>query len=355
MIKIFHPVMTSIPKTQKAAVYDDYSAPIVIKDTPVPEPSHDDVLVKILYSGVCYSDVSIHGGLLPGQKFPCVGGHEGVGVVVKVGDHVQDVKVGEKVGVKWVNGTCLNCEYCRAGREPNCCRPIYTGYSREGTYQQFTLIKENHAIKLPDSVNLAEAAPILCAGVTVYKALKDSGLRAGQTLAVTGAGGGLGTLAIQYAKAMGLKVLAVDAGAKEQVCKDVGADYFVDPFSTKDIVATIQELTKGGPNGVLNLANSGPAINKSIEYVRTGGTVIIVALPKNAKLDADIVSTVLRNITIRTSYVGTRQDTDEALDFLARGKVKVPIEIRPFSRLVESLEQVGKGQVQGRIVIDLWQ
>ncbi|CAD5212744.1 unnamed protein product [Bursaphelenchus okinawaensis] len=344
----------TIPKTQKAACYDKVLAPITIREIPVPEPGADDVLVKVLYTGVCHSDLSIWKGTFDGpQKFPCVGGHEGAGVVVKLGSNATHLKLGDKVGIKWINATCMNCEMCRRGYEPNCPDAINSGFSRHGSFQQYAIIRETEAIKIPDGLGLAEAAPILCAGLTVYKALLVSGAIAGDTVAITGAGGGLGSLCIQYAKAMGFQVLAIESKEKESFCRSLGADYFICPFTSTDIVADIQKLTNGGPHAVLNVTNAVPAIQKSTDYVRTRGTVVLVSLPPG-ELNLNIISTVFRTIDIRSTYVGNRVDTVRALDFVAKGHVKVPIEIRPFDKLNDTFEELKSGTLKGRVVLDLW-
>uniref|UniRef100_A0A7E4VQ64 alcohol dehydrogenase n=1 Tax=Panagrellus redivivus TaxID=6233 RepID=A0A7E4VQ64_PANRE len=346
----------NVPSTQKAAIFDTVGGPIEVRDIPVPEPSAEEILVKILYSGVCHTDLHVWLGDFPVEtKGPLVGGHEGAGIVVKVGKNVTNFKVGDRAGIKWVNRTCLSCEYCKRGYEPNCETAINSGLGINGTFQQYALTKGSEAAKIPDNVDLIKAAPILCAGVTVYRALKESNVQPGQIVAITGAGGGLGSLAIQYAKAMGFRILAIDIGdAKEAHCKSLGAEFYVDVSKTNDIVQTITKVTDGGPHGVVNIATAEKPIELATQYVRTRGTVVLVSLPKDAQLKADVFWTVFRAVTIKGSYVGNRQDTDEALDFLARGLVDVPIEVLPLSALPSIYDRMLKGQITGRTVLDVW-
>lgn len=179
-------------------------------------------------------------------------------------------------------------------------------------------------------------------------------MKAGEIVAITGAGGGLGSLCIQYAKAMGMQVLAIDVGNKEEHCKSLGADMFVDPFASKDLINDIQKLTNGGPHGVINVATAAKPMEDSAKYVRTKGTVVLVALPKDAKVTLDVFWTVVRMINVKGSYVGTRQDTDEALGFFARNQVAIPTEVVPLSSLPDIYDRMLKAQINGRVVLDLW-
>ncbi|CAD5216904.1 unnamed protein product [Bursaphelenchus xylophilus] len=350
-------IMTEqIPATQRAAVFDEFGGKLDIREIPVPEIGADDILVKVIYSGVCHTDLHVWLGDFPlkTKPPPIVGGHEGAGVVVKVGSNVSNFKIGDRAGIKWVNGSCLCCEQCKRGFEPNCDNVVLSGFTRDGSFQQYAAVKATEAALIPEGVDLANVAPILCAGVTVYKALKESNVHAGETIAITGAGGGLGSLCIQYAKAMGMIVLAIDAGNKEEHCRSLGADLFIDPFKTDDLVSAVQLLTEGGPHGVINVATAAKAMEESAKYVRTRGTVVLVALPRDAKISLDVFFTVIRTITVKGSYVGTRQDTDEALKFFARGQVKIPTEVAPLSELPAIYERMQKYQINGRVVLDLW-
>ncbi|SCU94727.1 LADA_0G10704g1_1 [Lachancea dasiensis] len=347
--------ISSIPKTQKGVVFYEHSGKLHYQDLPVPKPKPGEILVNIKYSGVCHTDLHAWKGdwkELP-VKLPLVGGHEGAGVVVDKGENVTNFEIGDLAGVKWLNGSCMSCELCEQGHEPNCERADLSGYTHDGTFQQYATADAVQAAQIPLGTNLAEVAPILCAGVTVYKALKTAELKPGQWVAISGASGGLGSLAVQYAKAMGLQVLGIDSGEdKRALFHKLGGDVFVDFTTTEDMVGNIQTATNGGPHGVINVSVSETAISLSTQYVRPCGTVVLVGLPANAFVKSDLFSHVVKSISIKGSYVGNRADTREAIDFFARGLVKSPIKIVGLSELPKVYELMDAGKILGRYVVD---
>lgn len=347
--------MSKIPTTQKAVVFETNGGPLVYRtDYPVPTPASDEILVNVKYSGVCHTDLHAWKGDWPlDTKLPLVGGHEGAGVVVAKGENVTNFEVGDLAGVKWLNGSCLGCEFCLKGFESNCAQAILSGYTHDGSFQEYATAKAVHAAKIPKGTDLAKIAPILCAGITVYKALKVADVAPGEWVAITGAGGGLGTLAIQYAMAMGFRVVAIDSGdAKAKLCKDLGAEAFIDFMTTKDISKEIVEATKGGPHAVIHVAVSEKAIEVSTQYVRPSGTIVLVGLPAGAVVKSDVFSHVVKTINIKGSYVGNRADTAEALDFFNRGLVGAPIKIVGLSELDMVYDLMKKNQIVGRYVLD---
>lgn len=347
--------MAPIPKTQKAVVFETNGGPLLYKtDYPVPTPASDEILVNVKYSGVCHTDLHAWKGDWPlGTKLPLVGGHEGAGVVVAKGQNVTNFEIGDYAGIKWLNGSCLGCEFCLKSAESNCAQAILSGYTHDGSFQEYATAKAVHAASIPQGTDLAKIAPILCAGITVYKAIKVSEAKPGEWIAITGAGGGLGSLAIQYAKAMGLRVIGIDTGdAKAELCKELGAEAFVDFLKTKDIVKDVQAITKGGPHAVIHVAVSEKAIGVSTEYVRPCGTIVLVGLPAGAVAKSEVFSHVVKTINIKGSYVGNRADTAEAIDFFTRGLVKCPIKTVGLSELESVYELMEKGQIVGRYVVD---
>lgn len=216
----------SIPKLQWAQVADKAGGPLELRQIPVPTPGPDEILVKIRYSGVCHTDLHAMKGDWPlPVKFPLVGGHEGAGHVVGKGELVKEFEIGDAAGIKWLNASCLACEFCRQTDESQCADAALSGYTVDGTFQQYAVGKAANASKLPPNTQLDAVSPVLCAGITVYKGLKDSGVRPGQTVAIVGAGGGLGSLAMQYGQAMGLRVIAIDGGdEKRAMCLELGAE-----------------------------------------------------------------------------------------------------------------------------------
>jgi len=347
---------TSVPTEQWAQVIEKTGAPSVYKKVPVPKPAADEVLVNIKFTGVCHTDLHAKNGDWPlPTKDQLIGGHEGAGIVVAKGELVQDVEIGDHVGVKWLNGSCLACDFCQQADEPLCAKALLSGYTVDGTFQEYCIAKGAHVAKIPKDVPLDEIAPILCAGITVYKGLKESGAKPGQTVAIVGAGGGLGSLAQQYAKAMGLYTIAIDSGAeKEASCKKLGSYAFVDFAKSKDVVADVKAATEDGqgPHAVLLLAVTERPFQQAAEYVRPRGTVICIGLPANAFLKAPVFSTVIRMINIKGSYVGNRKDSAEAIDFFRRGLIHAPFKVVGLSQLNEVYELMEKGQIAGRYVLD---
>ncbi|KAG7881869.1 hypothetical protein KL925_001999 [Ogataea polymorpha] len=346
--------MTSIPKTQKAIVFETNGGPLLYKDIPVPQPKPNEILVNVKYSGVCHTDLHAWKGDWPlATKLPLVGGHEGAGVVVAKGANVTNFEIGDYAGIKWLNGSCMGCEFCQQGAEPNCPDADLSGYTHDGSFQQYATADAVQAAKIPKGTNLADVAPILCAGVTVYKALKTAELSPGQWVAISGAGGGLGSLAVQYAVAMGLRVLGIDGGdEKAKLFESLGGEVFIDFTKEKDIVGAVQKATNGGPHGVINVSVSPAAISQSCQYVRTLGKVVLVGLPAGAVCESPVFEHVIKSIQIRGSYVGNRQDTAESIDFFVRGKVKAPIKVVGLSELPKVFELMEQGKIAGRYVLD---
>lgn len=343
-----------IPKTQKAVIFEKNGGKLEYKDIPVPVPKANELLINVKYSGVCHTDLHAWKGDWPlPTKLPLVGGHEGAGVVVAMGENVKGWKIGDYAGIKWLNGSCMACEYCELSNESNCPDADLSGYTHDGSFQQYATADAVQAARIPAGTDLAEVAPILCAGITVYKALKSANMRAGEWVAISGACGGLGSLAIQYATAMGYRVLGIDGGEeKAKLFKELGGEIFIDFTKSKDIVGDILKATNGGAHGVINVSVSEAAIEASTRYVRANGTVVLVGLPGGAYCKSEVFSHVVRSISIVGSYVGNRADTREALDFFSRGLVKSPIVIAPLSDLPEIFDKMEKGQIVGRYVVD---
>lgn len=346
--------MPSIPSTEKAVVFAEHKGKLEYKDVPVPKPAADELLIKVHYTGLCHTDLHAYRGDWPlPAKLPLIGGHEGAGEVVAMGDNVTGWKIGDYAGIKWLNSSCLNCEWCCNGNEASCPHAVFSGYTHDGSFQQYATANAIHAARIPKGTDLAGVAPILCAGITVYKALKVSNAKPGDWVCLTGAGGGLGTLAIQYARAMGFRVIGIDGGSdKAAACAKLGAEKFVDFTQSKDLVADVQKATNGGPHAVIHLAAAEVAITQSTKYVRTCGTIVLVGLPANAYCKSEVFDQVAREVTIKGSFVGNRADTLEAIDFYSRGLVKSPYKVMGLSELDAAYKELESNKVIGRIVLD---
>ena len=340
-----------IPKTMKAAVVEKFSAPLAIREVSVPEPGPGEALVELVSSGVCHTDLHAADGDWPIKpRLPFTPGHEGTGIVVALGSGVSHLKEGDRVGLAWLYSADGHCDFCLSGWETLCLQQQNSGYSVDGSFAQYALAKADYLTLLPDDLSFVDAAPILCAGVTSYKGLKEAGIRAGEWVVISGAGG-LGHVAVQYAKAMGLNVAVVELGPeKTALAKRLGAEIVIDAL-TQDPPAEIQKQI-GGAHAVLVTAVSTTAFKQAMGMLRRGGTCVLVGLPPG-EFPVSIFDVVLNRYTIRGSIVGTRLDLQEALMFAADGKVKSTIETKPLESINEVFERLRNGKVQGRIVLGI--
>ncbi|KAI5123358.1 hypothetical protein M0805_001779 [Coniferiporia weirii] len=349
----------TIPNVQTAAVVESIGAHIEVrKNHPVKradELAPGECLVRLTHTGVCHTDLHAKQGDWPIKpNNPLIGGHEGVGEIVAIGKNTRNspVKLGDRVGIKWLAYSCLDCEFCRKGLEMNCVNALLSGYTVDGTFSQYVVSFVHHVTPIPDGIDSAGAASVLCAGVTVYKALKNSNTKVGDYVVLQGAGGGLGHLAVQYARAMGLRVIAIDTGEdKKKLVLSLGAEKWIDFKESKDIVQDIKNVTDGlGPHAAVVTAAHQSAYAQAVDYLRPSGTLVVVGMP-NAPLDANIFWTVYKTIKIVGSYVGNRQDAIEAIGLAAAGKVKVHYELKKLEDLKDVFEGMEEGKIVGRTVV----
>jgi len=337
-------------KTMKAAVVRRLGAPLSIEEVPVPTPGPGEVLVKIMATGVCHTDLHAADGDWPVKPSPpFIPGHEGAGIVAAIGPGVTRLKEGDAVGIAWLHDACGGCEHCVTGWETLCETQHDSGYSVDGTFAEYAIGAADYIGRLPDGVDFAAMAPILCAGVTTYKGIKETEARPGEWIAISGVGG-LGHVAIQYAKAMGLHVVALDVGEdKLALARSLGAELAIDARAP-DAAAQVVKQTGGGAHGVLVTAVSPPAFSQALRYVRRKGTISLVGLPPG-EFATPIFDVVLKRITLRGSIVGGRKDLAEAIAFAAEGKVKAHIHQRPLEDINAVFAELKAGKVDGRIVI----
>jgi len=340
-----------IPKTMQAAVVEKFGEPLVVREVPVPIPGSGQVLVEIFASGVCHTDLHAADGDWPVKPTrPFTPGHEGAGTVVELGPGVTHLKLGDRVGLAWLHSACGHCNFCLSGWETLCLEQKNSGYSVNGSFAQYALAQADYLGRLPENLSFVDAAPILCAGVTTYKGLKETETRPGEWVVISGVGG-LGHVAIQYARAMGLRVAAVDLGPEKMaLARKLGAEIAVDA-KTQDPAAEIQKQI-GGAQGVLVTAVSTIAFKQAIGMLRRGGTCVLNGLPPG-EFPISIFDVVLNRYTIRGSIVGTRLDLEEALTFAADGKVKATIETQPLDAINDVFARLRSGQVNGRIVLQI--
>lgn len=335
----------------KAAVVRAFDKPLTIEEVPIPTPGPGQVQVKIQASGVCHTDLHAAEGDWPVKPNPpFIPGHEGVGYVSAVGSGVRHVKEGDRVGVPWLYTACGYCEHCMGGWETLCESQQNTGYSVNGGFAEYVIADPNFVGHLPKDLGFVELAPILCAGVTVYKGLKETDTRPGEWVVISGIGG-LGHLAVQYAQAMGLNVVAVDVDdAKLELARSLGARIGINAL--KEDPATVVQKEIGGAHGVLVTAVSPKAFEQALGVVRRRGTVALTGLPPGS-FPLPIFDVVLKRVTVRGSIVGTRLDLREALMFAGEGKVKATVSTAKLEQINDIFARMHAGQIEGRIVLDM--
>jgi len=335
----------------KAAVVNRFRQPLEMREVPVPSPGPGQALVQIIATGVCHTDLHAADGDWPVKPTPpFIPGHEGAGVVVQLGPGVTHVKEGDRVGIAWLHSACGRCEFCLSGWETLCKAQQNSGYSVNGSFAQFALAQADFLGRIPNQLSFVDAGPILCAGVTTYKGLKETDARPGEWVIISGVGG-LGHIAIQYAAAMGLRVAAVDVGEdKLELARKLGAHIAVDARA-EDPACKIQDEI-GGAHGVLVTAVSPIAFKQAVGMLRRRGTCVLIGLPPG-EFPVSIFDVVLSRYTLRGSIVGTRKDLAEALAFAAEGKVKATIEQLPLDSINDVFSRLKQGNVKGRVVLNV--
>jgi propanol-preferring alcohol dehydrogenase len=354
-----------IPKKYKAAVYDKPgSISTKIEELDMPEPGAGEVLINLTHSGVCHSDMGVMMNAWSILPFPTqagqVGGHEGVGKIVKMGPGTDNaaVKVGDRVGIKWMAGICEACEACRAGMDANCFSGKISGYYTPGTFQQYVLSPANYVTPIPDGLDSAAAAPLLCAGVTVYSALRKTNAESGNWVVISGAGGGLGHLAVQFsAKGIGHRVIGIDHSSKKDLVLESGAEHFIPVDGTDDMAEAVKSLTNGlGAHAVVVCTANNAAYGSSLDLLRFGGRVVCVGIPEGDVVPMKSASPGLmvgKALQIVGSAVGSRKEAIETMDFAARGIVKTHFRTEKMDALTKVFEEMHKGELKGRVVLDL--
>jgi propanol-preferring alcohol dehydrogenase len=309
------------------------------------------VLIRVEACGLCHTDIhAAHGDWPVKPALPFIPGHEGVGLVESTGSGVVEVKEGDRVAIPWLGYACGACEYCGSGRETLCQRQLNTGYSVNGAYAEFVKAHAGYVGRVPKVISPMEASPLTCAGVTTYKAVKVSGARSSDLVAVFGIGG-LGHMALQYAKIAGATVVAVDlVDEKLRLARQLGADYTINAAEI-DPVAEINRL--GGADAAIAVAVSQTSFTQAYQSLRRGGTLVFVALPAENSFQLPIFETVLNGITVVGSIVGTRVDLAETFELHAAGRTIVEYETRRLDQVNEAFAEVERGGVRARLVFDI--
>ncbi|OAP54382.1 hypothetical protein AYL99_11483 [Fonsecaea erecta] len=357
----------SIPKRQKAVVVENAgpNATISVQETEVPLYGDDEVLIRLCYSSICHTDVAFaYGewgqmgfGMTDGNRTP---GHEGVGHVVAVGAKVdgEKFKVGDRVGTKWLRRVCGTCESCQRGDEHLCAERTIYGHASPGSLQQYVASQAATTPRIPDSLPLSKVGPLLCAGVTMFRALKKvQAASTGDWIAIAGAGGGLGHLGVQFARKMGFQVVGIDSGDKEDFCLFMGAHRFVDFRTTPDVPAAVRAVTgdSGGARGVLVPTGSPASYEQACKMLAPAGTLVCIGLPAGGPftLPLPLLDIINSGYTVTGVNASRLQDIQDTLDFAALHQILPMTERLPMGAAGEAFERLKEAKVKGRIVLDL--
>ncbi|HZI44156.1 MAG TPA: alcohol dehydrogenase AdhP [Ilumatobacter sp.] len=336
----------------RVAVVRELGGPLTIEDRPLPEPAANQVLVRLEASGLCHTDIhAAHGDWVIKPTPPFVPGHEGIGIVQAVGSGVRADQVGQRVAVPWLHTACGRCKYCVSGWETLCLSQSCTGYTVDGCYGEFVLADADFVVQVPRSIDPLEAAPLTCAGVTTYKAVKVSGARPSEVVAVFGVGG-LGHLALQYAKIAGATVVAVDVSEdKLTLAKSLGADLTINARTMRP--QDVMHDQFGGADVVITTAADAEPLRAAFESLCRHGRLVLVGLPADNEMRLPVFETVLGGISVIGSIVGTRRDLEEVFALHASGRTRVVYETRRLEQVNEAFAEVLAGQVDARLVFDL--
>lgn len=335
----------------KAAVVHEYKQPLRVEEVAAPEPGPGEVILKVEACGVCHSDLHLAEGdwkpLLKIVKTPLIPGHEVVGRVVAKGEGVTELEPGDRAGVAWSHWTCGQCDMCGEGRENLCSKQVITGATVDGGYAELIKARASHALKVPEGLSSEEAAPLYCAGVTVYRAVKLAEVGHGQRVAIVGIGG-LGHLAVQIAKHYGAEVIAIDvADDKLELARKLGADVTINAAS-ENAVKEMRGL--GGMHKVIVTSAAKAAYDTALFGLRGNGKLMIVGMPAD---NISLPAILLREITVMASATGTREDLRELLDLAAAGKVRCKVETRRLEEINEIFDEMRQGKIPGRIVLKM--
>ena len=334
----------------RAAVVTAFDSPLSMEDVPTPEPGPEQVLVRVEASGLCHTDIHAARGEWPVKpEPPFIPGHEGVGIVERVGPgNSHGLEPGMRVAVPWLGYACGDCRYCNSGRETLCPKQLNTGYSTNGSFAEYVVGNARHVVRVPDGIDPVDAAPLTCAGVTTYKAVKDSGARAASLVAVFGVGG-LGHLAVQYAHVTGAEVVAVDVNPERlEAARELGAAHLVHA-GDQDPVEAIRKL--GGADAAISTAVNPIAFEQALASLARGGTLVCVGLPAQNGMTLPIFETVLGGLTVRGSIVGTHHDLEEVFDLHGRGLTRVERVERPLEDVNRSIEELVDGSAPAARIV----
>lgn len=334
--------------TMRVAQLSGPKQPFEIVERPMPEPTAGTVRIKVAACGICHSDVLVKEGLWPGIQYPRVPGHEISGTIDAVGEGVTGWDEGELVGVGWHGGYCGRCNNCRRGELWACETQQVTGINFDGGYGEYMIAPISAVARFPVDLPPVDAAPLLCAGITTFNALRNSGVRPGDLVAVLGIGG-LGHLAMQYAAKLGFKTIAIARGKdKEPLARKLGAAVYIDSQS-QDPAAELQKL--GGASAIISTVTAGEAMSAVLPGLAINGTLMVLGAADSMQVSP--VPLLLSRRSVKGWYSGTAIDSQDTLAFSARAGVSSMNEIFPFERVNEAYERMSSGKARFRVVLKM--
>src|SRR5260370_920960 len=314
----------------------------------IPEPGAGQVRSRVEACGICHTDAATVTGIYPGLKLPRVPGHEVVGRIEALGGGVSRWKIGERVGVGLIAGEDGVCEPCRRGDMVNCQNPVVSGVTVDGGYAEVMIAEARGIASIPDELSSADAAPLLCAGITTYNALRNAGLRAGDLVGVQGVGG-LGHLGIQFARHMGFRTVAIGRGRdKEKLAKDLGAHVYIDS-GAEDAAAALQRM--GGAKAILATGTSGAAMGPLVSGLAARGRLIVVGVPQD-QVELNVFPLVFGGRSIHGSLTGTPIDSEDTLAFSVLENIRPMIETAPLEQAADAYARMMQGKARFRMVLD---
>jgi len=334
-------------KTMRAMAVPRAGAKFQLQEREIPRPARQEVLLRVQACGVCHSDAMTVAGHTPGMRYPRVPGHEVIGILEAVGSEVDGWQVGTRVGVGWSPGSCGYCSQCRHGNA-FACENIQgaTGVSRDGGYATHMLAHVSALARVPADLNAVESAPLLCAGITTFNALRNSGARAGELVAIHGVGG-LGHLAIQFAARLGFRVAAVNRGRdKEELARSLGAEAYIDA-QAGDPAAALQSL--GGAKAILATVTDAAAMQAIVGGLGTNGTLMVIGAV--GALTVDSLELLRKRAAVKGWYSGTSVDSEDTLLFGERHKIRSMNEIFPLDEAQAAYDRMLSGKARFRVVL----
>lgn len=330
-----------------------------IQETSLPPFEDDEVLIHLSHSGLCHTDVAfaygewqeIGFGMSDGN---CTPGHEGVGHVVDVGARVTNLKIGDRVGTKWLRRVCGECSHCKNGTEHLCQEGKIYGQASSGSLQQYVASQAIFTPVIPDAIPMEKAGPLLCAGVTIFRGLKLSNASPGEWIVVSGAGGGLGHLGVQFAAKMGLRIVGIDSGDKKDFCLSLGVDHFIDFQVCPDVPAEVVRVTGGGAKGVLVPVGTPSSYQQATRMLGPAGTLVCIGLPPGSfTLPLQLIEIISGGYTVTGVNASSLRHIQETLEFAARHQVWPRTQLIPMGKAGEAFKALKAGKAKGRVVLDL--